>query len=72
MIEEARCQFLVAKIYQTTKEGDETLEALLKARELQSKYANIFAQLDLFNDTINLICIINIIADNGFQHYVSI
>ena len=41
-IEEARCQFLLAQIYQKTKESDETLEAYLKAKELQSKYDQIF------------------------------
>ena len=38
MIEEARCQFLLAQINQKTKDADETLEAFLKAREQQSKY----------------------------------
>ena len=38
MIEEAKCQFLLAQINQKSRENnEETLEIYLKARELQSK-----------------------------------
>lgn len=38
LTDEARCIFLLARIYQKTKESEDTAQAFIKARDVQARY----------------------------------
>ena len=38
LTDEARCMFLLARIYQKTKESEDAAQAFIKARDAQARY----------------------------------